>query len=156
MNLTFKCCLDFNLKHLLDYTNSWPSIFSLFFELYFWIMRSHKYSVRISTCQDAFYDVFWLIQPSQIHGTFACFLKLSLTLMYLIQTICWRGLKGFDSINRHSWPAVCDLIACHDCHILLYSSVLPKPYLCWLIICPQMPNHIPMNNLQKWSLSFFP
>lgn len=99
----------------------------------------------------------FLINPAFANTWDLClFLKPSMTLMYLIPTICWRGLKRFHRINRHSWPAVCDLIACRVCHILLYSSALPKPYLCKLIICPQMPNHMLMNNLQKWSVSCFP
>lgn len=76
-------------------------------------MRSHEYSVSVSTCRDAFYDVFFgvLINPAFANTwNLSLFFKPSMTLMFLIQTICRRGLERVCSINRHSWPAVCDLI----------------------------------------------
>lgn len=91
MNFTVKCCLVFNLKQLLDYTETvgQVNIFLLLncaFEL-----CGRISSVSISTCQDAFYDVLFsvLINPTFANTWNLClFLKLSMTLMYLIQTIC--------------------------------------------------------------------
>lgn len=120
VNLTLKRCLDFNLKQLRDFseTVSQGIFFFPFLELCFWNMWPLKYSVSISTCQDTFYDAFLsvLINPALANTwNLSLFLKLSMTLMYLIQTICWRGLKEFllhqqtqlaSSLWSHSMPCL--------------------------------------------------
>lgn len=48
-----------------------------------------------------------------------------------------KGLERVSTASTDTAGQQFDLIACHVCHILLYFSALPKPYLCYLIICPQ-------------------
>lgn len=73
--------------------------------------------------------------------------------MCMIQTICCRSLKCFHCINRHSWPAVCDLIAWHVCCILLHCQ--SPTFANKFFFCPQMPNRMLMNNLPKYPVFCF-